>query len=38
VDTSKKPPPLQGYESEDEEEDLDAMIDELDAELDALED
>ena len=36
VDTSKKPPPLEGYEEEDEEEDLDAMIDALDAEIDAL--
>lgn len=34
VDTSKKPPPLEGYESD--EEDLDAMIDALDAEIDAL--
>ena len=32
VDKSKKPPFLEGYEDSDE-EDLDAMIDELDAEI-----
>lgn len=36
VDFSKKPPQLEGYEEDSEEEDLDWLIDKLDAEIDEL--